>query len=236
MALGEGPQQDQMGRVFQHWQQRIVLRLIQEIQEALVQDQPSPLRLAALPDPPQQRRLNRAPGGVVGLAEEKQIRMLSQRREQFLPRFEVPLRVERQKANVAAHRLQRPLIFGKRGHRQQRRLGPEGLTNAPDQLRRAIAADDPLRRDAVLPGQGLPQRCAGDVGIVLRLQDGGSGGLPHAPGQAQRAEIGRKIQRLSAVSVFVGGPGAAVFCIHISYLSKSSLISPNTRSPAALPA
>ena len=80
-----------------------------------------------------------------------------------------------------------------------------------DEVRRAVAAEDMLRRHALGPAQRRTQGAAEGVGVAVGRGQCRRDGPGHPFRQAQRADVGRKIQRIPPELGPVTGPIAAMY-------------------------
>ena len=79
-----------------------------------------------------------------------------------------------------------------------------------DQGRRAVAAEDLLRRHALGPAQRRAQGATEGVGVAVGLRQSLPDGLRHPLGQAEGADVRRKIQCIAAKAFAVAHPVTAV--------------------------
>jgi len=83
-----------------------------------------------------------------------------------------------------------------------------------NQVCRAVAAENVLHGHLLAHCQLCPQSAAEGVRIAVCGGKRGSNGLCHPLRQSQRADIGRKVQRVLSVLRPVTGPVAAMYKLH----------------------
>ena len=148
---------------------------------------------------PQFRRGQQRARGIVGVADERQRRPPGG--DDGGGGGQIPVKAVG--AADGVQRNHRPAGDARRavilaiGGREQERRPAKGARQQVDQLRRAVAHDDVLRRSAVAvvpAGDGLAQGQAMGVGIGGQVNGGNGGG--HGGGRPQGADAGGKVQAI----------------------------------------
>ena len=186
----------------------------QKIEETFVQQKKRPAGGALLQDAGHKGGGRQLAGGVVGLAEEHHVHAVIDGVAEGLRHCEVVGLPQKTALHRAADRFQCGGIFRKGGGRDQRLAGALGPHQPEDQVRRAVAAEELFRRNALVCGQLFPQGAAKRVRVAVRRGKGCGDGLGHPLRQAQRADVGRKIQRVAAKLGAVARPVAAMYELH----------------------
>ena len=201
---------------------RPAVAIRQEIQKALVHSQNSPARRAPLRCPADKGRAGQLAGGVVGLAEEDDLHPRDDGVQKLLCHREIIGFVQCKALHRAAHGFECRGVLRKGGGRHQRPAGFYGQRQPEDEVRRAVAAEDLLGGQALRLAQCRAQGAAERVRVAVRLRQGRRDGIGHPFGQAQRADIGRKIQRVAPKLFAVAHPVTAVHQFHKNLLYKST--------------
>ena len=163
---------------------------VQKAAEAFIHHQQGPCRPAPGQDPFQQRAGGGQAGGIIGFAEEHQIHPGPDGLQETFPQPEILLLPQRKALGPAAHGRQGALVFRKGGGGHQSPGGAQGQGRPPDQIRRTVAAQHPLRGRALGPGDGSGQLPAQGVGVAV-AQPRAFRHRPRRSGsQAQRADVG----------------------------------------------
>ena len=245
VQLGEGFQ-DQQAAPVQRPFQGVGGGVGQEIPKALVQNQQGARLPAAVQHPQQQGPRAGQPGGVVGLAEKDHPHPRPDGLQKAFVQPEAVCFPQGVPLHRAAHGVQRGFVLGKGRGRDQRTARPQGQRRPPDQIGRAVAAEDPFRRHPFGLPNGLRQGPAEGVGVAVAAGGAGSQRRRHPRRHPQRADVGRKIQQRGFCAVFGGkaGPVPAVgqdglvrFSGHIHLKRaraprRSASPSPKARKPA----
>ena len=202
---------------------RPAVAIRQEIQKALVHSQNSPARRAPRRCPADKGRAGQLAGGVVGLAEEDDLHPRDDGVQKLLCHREIIGFVQRKALHRAAHGFECRGVLRKGGGRHQRPAGFYGQRQPEDEVRRAVAAEDLLGGQAFRLAQCRAQGAAERIRVAVRLRQGRRDGIGHPFGQAQRADIGRKIQRVVPKLFAVAHPVTAMGqSLHKSLLQKSA--------------
>ena len=167
------------------------------------------------------------PGGVVGLAEEHHIRVRVHSVQNRLRHHKIVFFGEKMPLHRAARRFQRGGVFRKGGGRHQSRAGLFGQHQPEDEVCRAIAAQQPPGWHILRKGKLCPQIAAQRVGVAVGGGQRSRNGFCHSLRQAERADVGRKIQRVAAVCGAVARPVAAVGQ-SLHHTMNSRITSPST--------
>ena len=136
-------------------------------------------------------------------------KLLRQRKIGFFP--------QKKALHFAANAFQCGGILGKSGGGDQGPAGLCGPCQPEDQVCRAVAAEDLIRRNSLVPGKLCTQLPAKGVRVAVCRGQGRRDGICHALRQAQRADVGRKIQRIPAKLRPVTGPVAAMNVLHCNF-------------------
>ena len=110
----------------------------------------------------------------------------------------------------AARHLKGGGILRNSGRRHKGGAGLFGQRQPEDEVCRAVAAEQPFGGHTLSHRQFFSQGPAQRIGVAVGRCKGRRNGLCHAPGQTQRADIGRKIQRVAAELGAVARPVAAM--------------------------
>ena len=89
-------------------------------------------------------------------------------------------------------------------------MGLYGPDQPEDEVCRAVAAEDTLLRHTLDPAQRRPQGTAEGIGVAVGQRQSVPDGLRHPFGQAEGADVRRKIQRVAAKAFAVAHPVTAV--------------------------
>ena len=208
-----------MRRQLRLHRQRLAVR--QKIQKALVHRQQRADRLAFRQNPPHQRPVRRLPRRVVRLAEEHDLHRRLNRAQNILGQRKIVRFVQRVAANVAADRFQRRLVFRERRRENQRMLWPFGQREPENQIRRAVSAENPILRNAFRLAERRAKLAAERVGIAIRPICRRADGPRHRLRRPQRADVGRKIQRVPPVFLPIADGIAAMHQPHRFFTPKS---------------
>ena len=194
-----------------------MLLLRQKIKTALVHHQQRPLGTAPVQDLLHQRKGSQLSGGVVGLAEKDHVRGIIYGGNKTLRHRKILSLPQKMTLHRAAYGFQRCGILRKGGGRQQGAAGFCRQRKAEDQVRSAVAAEDLFCRQLLGIRKLCPQRPAQRVRVAVRSGDRLNDCPGNAIGQSQRADVGRKVQRILPVLLPVPCPVAAMDqCLHQS--------------------
>ena len=194
-----------------------MLLLRQKVKKALVHHQQRPFGTAAVQDLLHQRKGSQLPGGIVGLAEKDHVRGIVYGANKTLRHRKILFLPQKMPLHRAAHGFQRRSIFRKGGGRQQGTARLCCQHKAEDQVRSAVAAKDLVFRQLLGIRKLCPQRSAQRVRVAVRSGDRLYDRPSNAVGQPQRADVGRKVQRVLPVLLPVSCPVAAMDqCLHQS--------------------
>ena len=203
----------------------------EEVEEALIHDQ----HRAAVGTAAQQLlhhiRRRDLPCGVVGLAEEHGIDAVVDGIHKVVRHGKVIFFPQNKPLYVTIHRFQRSGVLGKGRRGQQGTTRAQGQRQAEDQICRAVAAQNLRSVHALCRGQLSAQCPAERVRVAIRHGQCRCDGRRHARGQPQRADVGRKIQRVPAKRGPIARPVAAVYQFHSALPHKTSIS--RTASPSA---
>ena len=183
----------------------------QEIKEAFIHHQQGAARRAAVEDLLHQRQGRQLAGGIVGLAEEHHVHPRTDGRTERIRDRKVLLLPQKEAFHRAADTFQSSGILCKGGCGDQRPAGLFCPDQPEDEVCRPIAAEDLLRRHALMERQLCPQFPAQGVGVAVGRGQCRRDGPGHPFRQAQRADVGRKIQRIPPELGPVTGPIAAMY-------------------------
>ena len=121
------------------------------------------------------------------------------------------------------HRFQRGGVLGKGGGQHQRLPGLGGHHKPEDEVGCAVAAEDVGGGHALGRFQRRTQGAAEGVRVAVCRRERRHDGVGHPLRQAQRADVGRKIQRVVPESFAVAHPVTAMGqSLHKSLLQKSA--------------
>ena len=189
---------------------RKAFALRQKIQKAFVHGQHRTHGFASAQQRFHKGRPGQLAGGVVGLTEEHQIDARVHCIKDGVRHRKIVFLLQKMSLHPAVHSFQCRGILGKGGCRHKGGAGLFGQRQPEDEVCRAVAAQQPFGGHFLshrqLFTQGPAQRVRVAVGRGKRCRNG----LCHAPGQTQRADIGRKIQRVAAKLGAVARPVAAM--------------------------
>ena len=183
----------------------------QEIKEAFVHHQQGAARRAAAEDLLHQRQGRQLAGGIVGLAEEHHVHPRTDGRTERIRDCKILLFPQKEAFQRAADTFQSSGILRKGGCGDQRPAGLFGPDQPEDKVCRPIAAEDLLRRHALMERQLCPQFPAQGVGVAVGRGQCRRDGPGHPFRQTQRADVGRKIQRIPPELGPITGPIAAMY-------------------------
>ena len=210
VQLGEGFQDQKIAAA----QQRLCgqLRMVgQKIEETFVQNEQCPAGGAALQDAGHEVRRGELAGGVVGLAEEDEVHPVVDGGEERFRHRKIVCRLQDEALHRAADGFECGGIFGERGGGDQRPAGLFGPHQPEDEVGRAVATEDVVCGHALVQGELCPQFPAEWVRVAVCGGECRRDGLCHPLRQAQRAHVGRKVQRIPPELCPVSGPVAAVY-------------------------
>ena len=187
----------------------------QKIQKAFVHGQHCTHGLASAQQRLHKGRLCQLAGGVVGLAEEHQIDARVHRIKDGVRHRKIVFLLQKMPFHPAVHSSQCRGVLGKGGCRHKGGAGLFGQRQPEDEVCRAVAAQQPFGGHTLSRSQFFTQGPAQRVRVAVGRGKGRRNGLCHATGQTQRADIGRKIQRVAAKLGAVARPVAAMGqCLH----------------------
>ena len=183
----------------------------QKIEETFVQHEQRPAGGAALQDAGHEVRRGELAGGVVGLAEEHRVHPRADGRTERIRDRKVLLLPQKEAFYRAADTFQSSGILRKGGGGDQRPAGLSGPDQPEDKVGCPIAAEDLLCRHALMERQPCPQLPAQGIGVAVGRGQCRRDGPGHPFRQAQRADVGRKIQRVPPELGPITGPIAAMY-------------------------
>ena len=149
-------------------------------------------------------------GGVVGLTEEHHICTRVHCIKDGVRHRKIVFFLQKMPFHRAACHFKGGGILGKSGGRYQCSAGLCSQRQPEDEVCRAVAAQQPFGGHTLSHRQLFTQGPAQRVGVAVGRGKRCRNGLCHAPGQTQRADIGRKIQRVAAKLGAVARPVAAM--------------------------
>ena len=155
-------------------------------------------------------RLGQLAGRVVGLAEEHHLDARVHRIQDIFRHRKIIFFPQKMPLHRAAHGFKGCGIFGKGRGCHQCGAGLCGQHQPEDQVCCAVAAQKAFGGHILGHSQLCPQGAAQRVGVAVSSGKGRRNGLCHPIRQAQRADIGRKIQRIAAELGTVARPVAAM--------------------------
>ncbi len=109
-------------------------------------------------------------------------------------------------------------------------MGLYGPDQPEDEVCRAVAAEDMLLRHTLGPAQRRPQGTAEGVGVAVGQRQCIPDGLRHPFGQAEGADVRRKIQCIAAKAFAVAHPVTAVD--QLFHPKNPRIAHPNARANA----
>ena len=182
----------------------------QKIQKAFVHGQHRTHGFASAQQRFHKGRLCQLAGGVVGLTEEHQIDARVHRIKDGVRHRKIVFLLQKMPLHPAVHSFQCRGVLGEGGCRHKGGAGLFGQRQPEDEVCRAVAAQQPFGGHTLSHRQLFTQGPAQRVGVAVGRGKGRRNGLCHAIGQTQRADIGRKIQRVAAKLGAVARPVAAM--------------------------
>ena len=183
----------------------------QKVEETFVQHEQRPAGGAALQDAGHEVRRGELAGGVVGLAEQDEVHPVVDGGEERFRHRKIVCRLQDEALHRAADGFECGGIFGERGGGDQRPAGLFGPHQPEDEVGRAVAAEDVVCGHALVQGELCPQFPAERVRVAVCGGECRRDGLCHPLRQAQRAYVGRKVQRVPPELRPISGPVAAVY-------------------------
>ena len=132
------------------------------------------------------------PCGVVRLAEKHHVCFRRYSVDKGIRHCKIVGGIQRKPRNFTADRIQRRRVLGKGGRRQQGAARADSQSKAEDQIRRAVAAQQPIGGHILGHGQLGPQFPAKGVWVAVRRGQCRRDGRRHPRRQPQRADVGRK--------------------------------------------
>ena len=189
---------------------RKAFALRQKIQKAFVHGQHRTHGFAFVQQRFHKGRLCQLAGGVVGLTEEHHICTRVHRVQEILRHRKIVFFPQKMPFHRAACRFKGGGILGKSGGRYQCSAGLCSQRQPEDEVCRAVAAQQPFGGHSLSHRQFFTQGPAQRVGVAVGRGKRCRNGLCHAFRQAQRTDIGRKIQRVAAKLGAVARPVAAM--------------------------
>ena len=189
---------------------RKAFALRQKIQKAFVHGQHRTHGFASAQQRFHKGRLCQLAGGVVGLTEEHHICTRAHRVQEIFRHRKIVFFPQKISFHRAACRFKGGGILGKSGGRYQCSAGLCSQRQPEDEVCRAVAAQQPFGGHSLSHRQFFTQGPTQRVGVAVGRGKRCRNGLCHPFRQTQRADIGRKIQRVAAKLGAVARPVAAM--------------------------